>query len=192
MIPKKNDVDKENAPQWSPHTDTLTFLPLGIFNLMMQITKLDLVFKCTQCEKNENMLENIRADTHDGNREEVSQWELSLKKKIRDCELCNSITTGADIETVRGHLQSLKRREFEPTARRQIIEASPNSVLPASSTLFPPPPFDEKKCVDRQKMYSVRVYPNIRTPSPPHIDVINNQSKEKKGLNLSYDIHSLN
>ena len=105
-----------------------------------------MVLKCTQCEQNENMLENIKKDINDGNRKQVSVLQESLKKNIRDCELCNSITTGSNIETVRGHLKSLKRREFEPTARREIIEAAANSVLSGDSTLFPPPPpLDEEK-----------------------------------------------
>ena len=138
---KRKEPDQEKR-----HTDTLSFLPLGIFNLMVQTTKLDLVLKCTQCEIDEELIEDLKNKTTERNREEISQWKLSLKKKIRDCELCNSITTGADVEAVRGHLQSLKRREFEATARREIIEAAANSVLPGNSTLFPPlPPLDIEK-----------------------------------------------
>ena len=102
------------------HTDTLSFLPLGIFNLMVQTTKFDLVLKCSQCEQDENMLENIKADTNERNREEVSQLQNSLKKKIRECKLCNSITTGAEIEAVRGHLQSLKRRETRHSSHHHL------------------------------------------------------------------------
>jgi len=113
---------------------------------MVQITKIDLVLKCTECEQNEKLIEDLKNGTNKNNREEVSQLQNSLKGKIRDCELCNSITTGADVETVRGHLQSLKRREFVPTARREIIESAANSVLPDKLTLFPPPPpLDEEK-----------------------------------------------
>ena len=42
----------------APHTDTLSFFPLGIFNLMVQTSKLDLVLKCTQCENHEKLQGN--------------------------------------------------------------------------------------------------------------------------------------
>ena len=174
-----------NSDQESDNVDIFSYFALGIYNLITQAAKLDLIIKCEKCEQNEKLIEHLKNETNEDNKEVVSECQKGLKKKIGDCKLCNSISTGTEDEVVRGHFKSFKRRSvFEAKVRREIIEATANSILPGNSTLFPPPP-PSLSTVDRQQMYSVRVYSNIRTPSPPPIDDIDNQSKETKGLNLS-------